>query len=675
MGTLSNDVIFYLRGDSKKDISINSNSIITDGNPTINMTEPSLSFNGTDQYIKVTGLDFANFLSGDYTVEFEAKHIAVKNQYDSPLAILAGDGGNVSQRSVYTHWVGSDTNITFCNAGVTMATVDNGVKLNTWHHIAFVRSGDTTKGYLDGVYVGSTTVNFTGSDGLYIGTMHNGNSGTYFYGDIKNIMITKRAKYSDNFIPQFDTYTSITVDDMKIINSLLTFSINKSDNEDIMKIEILSNDELIHTIDDNFNDIQYDLNTANIEDKFSTIKVKVYYLDGKYVSAAKDYVNMSLTTLDNNASIVDIKNTLQNIYEYQSLLNDTLYNILTSKGYDISNEDKRMSTLIAKVDEYTGMLKDKLVEKLHEVNIDCSDDNSINELINMISEIRISPFTDWAKANTWLVTGTCTALPATSYYLTANAYKGKIYCIGGSGTTTATRVYDTKTNSWATLANMSTDTYGHGNALVGDKIYCIGGYSKIATNQVYDITNNKWSTATAMPTARQYHSATAVGTDIYCIGGNGSSTYLNTNECYDTLTGTWTTKATMTVAKYGHSGVAVGTDIYCIGGYTGSFVKTNYCYDTLTNTWTTKTALTAVRRYGGCTEVNGKIYYMFGQSASSTYQKTNYCYDPTTNAWTTMTACVGATAYGKPIAHVNGMIFAFGGYNGSALSAVECYII
>ena len=342
---------------------------------------------------------------------------------------------------------------------------------------------------------------------------------------------------------------------------------------------------------------------------------------------------------------------------------------------NLQTKDKDLVSAINEVFQSGVNVKQNLVDALIAKNIDCSTSNTFDELINKISEIRYSPFVDWAKANTWLVTGTCTALPATSYLLSATAYKNKIYCIGGSGTTTANRVYDIKTNTWVTLANMSTGTYGHDEALVGDKIYCIGGYNKIATNQVYDITNNKWSTATAMPTARQYHSTTAVGTNIYCIGGNGSTTYLNTNECYDTLTGAWTTKATMTVAKYGHSGVAVGTNIYCIGGYTGSFVKTNYCYDTLTNTWTTKTAVTAVRRYAGCTEANGDIYYMFGQSASSTYQKTNYQYNPTTDAWTTMTACVGATAYGKPIAYVNGMIFAFGGYNGSASATVECYII
>ena len=342
---------------------------------------------------------------------------------------------------------------------------------------------------------------------------------------------------------------------------------------------------------------------------------------------------------------------------------------------NLQTKDKDLVSAINEVFQSGVNVKQNLVDALIAKNIDCSTSNTFDELINKISEIRYSPFVDWAKANTWLVTGTCTAMPATSYLLTAQAYKNKIYCIGGNGTTTANRAYNVKTNTWETLANMTTGRYGLDSTIIGDKIYCIGGYNNLTANQVYDITNNSWSTLTNMTTGREYLTVDAVGTNIYAIGGSGSTNYLNTNECYDTITNTWSTKTAMTVAKYGHASGVIGTNVYCIGGYTGSYVKTNYCYDTITNTWTTKTALTAVRSDGDCVEANGKLYFIFGRSAASTYQRNNYCYDPTTNAWTTMTASTGVISYGRALAYSNGMIFAFGGYNGSALSAVECYII
>jgi hypothetical protein len=341
----------------------------------------------------------------------------------------------------------------------------------------------------------------------------------------------------------------------------------------------------------------------------------------------------------------------------------------------LTNNKTNVVAAINEVFQSGVNVKQNLVDALIAKNIDCSTSNTFDELINMINEIRYSPFVDWAKANTWLVTGTCTAMPATSYFLTAQAYKNKIYCIGGNGTTTANRAYNVKTNTWETLANMTTGRYGLDSTIIGDKIYCIGGYNNLNTNQVYDITNNKWSTLANMTTGREYLTVDAVGTNIYAIGGSGSTTYLKTNECYDTITNTWSIKTAMTVAKYGHASGVIGTNIYCIGGYTGSYVKTNYCYDTITNTWTTKTALTANRSDGDCVEANGKLYFIFGRSASTTYQRNNYCYDPVTNAWTTMTASTGVTSYGRALAYSNGMIFAFGGYNGSALATVECYII
>ena len=322
-------------------------------------------------------------------------------------------------------------------------------------------------------------------------------------------------------------------------------------------------------------------------------------------------------------------------------------------------------------------VKQNLVDALIAKGIECSTSNTFEELIIKVNELSLNPFSEWAQANCWLAAGSCTALPATTYAATAQAYKGKIYVIGGYGTTTSVRVYDPKYNTWATtgFAAMPTGRYGLDSTIIDDKIYCIGGYNNLTTNQVYDITNNKWTTLAVMPTGREYLTVDAVGTNIYAIGGSGSSTYLNTNQCYDTLTNTWTTKTVMTVAKYDHSSEVIGTDVYCIGGYTGSLVGTNYKYSTTTDTWTTMKAATS-RRAACCNNIEDKLYYNHGSNASTTYYANNYMYDPVANTWTTMTAGVSASkAKYRTSAVVNNMMFVFGGYNGSALNLVDCYIV
>jgi N-acetylneuraminic acid mutarotase len=343
----------------------------------------------------------------------------------------------------------------------------------------------------------------------------------------------------------------------------------------------------------------------------------------------------------------------------------------------LTNNKTNVVAAINEVFQSGVNVKQNLVDALIAKNIDCSTSNTFEELISKVNELSLNPFSEWAKANCWLAAGSCTALPATTYAATAQAYKGKIYVIGGYGTTTAVRVYDPKYNTWATtgFAAMPTGRYGLDSTIIDDKIYCIGGYNNLTTNQVYDITNNKWTTLAAMTTGREYLTVDAVGTNIYAIGGSGSSTYLNTNQCYDTLTNTWTTKTTMTAAKYDHASGVIGTDIYCIAGYTGSAVTTNYKYSTTTNTWTTMKAATA-RRAACCNNIEDKLYYNHGSNASTTYYANNYMYDPVANTWTTMTTGITASkAKYRTSAVVNNMMFVFGGYNGSALNLVDCYIV
>lgn len=384
------------------------------------------------------------------------------------------------------------------------------------------------------------------------------------------------------------------------------------------------------------------------------------------LSGKQDVVDNNLTTTDK--TIVGAINEINGNTNY---VRDTLGN-----GEELLTNNK--TTVVAAINEVfqSGVnVKQNLVDALIAKGIECSTSNTFEELIIKVNELSLNPFSEWAKANCWLAAGSCTALPATTYAATAQAYKGKIYVIGGYGTTTSVRVYDPKYNTWATtgFAAMPTGRYGLDSTIIDDKIYCIGGYNNLTTNQVYDITNNKWTTLAVMPTGREYLTVDAVGTNIYAIGGSGSSTYLNTNQCYDTLTNTWTTKTTMTAAKYEHASEVIGTDVYCIAGYKGSAVATNYKYSTTTDTWTTMKAATA-RRAACCNNIEDKLYYNHGSNASTTYYANNYMYDPVANTWTTMTTGASKAKY-RTSAVVNNMIFVFGGYNGSALNLVDCYIV
>ena len=420
-----------------------------------------------------------------------------------------------------------------------------------------------------------------------------------------------------------------------------------------------------------------DLN--NIDLSLYATKEDLNNIDLSLYATKEDLNNIDLSgkqdAVDNNLTTTD-KTIVGAINEVNEKVDYTISTL--GNGDELLTNNK--TTIVAAINEVfqSGVnVKQNLVDALIAKGIECSTSNTFEELIIKVNELSLNPFSEWAQANCWLAAGSCTALPATTYSATAQAYKGKIYVIGGVGTTTAVRVYDPKYNTWATtgFAAMPTGRYGLDSTIIDDKIYCIGGYNNLTTNQVYDITNNKWTTLAVMPTGREYLTVDAVGTNIYAIGGSGSTTYLNTNECYDTLTNTWTTKTVMTVAKYDHTSEVIGTDVYCIAGYTGSLVGTNYKYNTTTDTWTTMKAATS-RRGACCNNIEDKLYYNHGSNASTTYYVNNYMYDPVANTWTTMTAGASASkAKYRTSAVVNDMIFVFGGYNGSALDLVDCYII
>ena len=690
MAGIDNNTLLYLRGDSFIDLSLNNYTVSNDDGmvlidsdnfgKALDMTVASKRLNILDAVLPndMFTIDWWEISKGASaantalisTLDNTHTDTAIKGIIMGKSTASAGPKLWSTTPSQTSSWIVSEW--AFGNANTT-----------NWVHRALVYDGNKFCAYENGKLFG--TVSCAGlaapsPSHIVIGGYRA--QGACYKAHVENLRISNNVRWTEDFEPPTRPYTSVSLNIISQNNNEVNFSVTKgSNNESISKVDILVNGNVIQTFNEGYENINYTIDKGVCCSGNNDVEIRAYYYNNFYESSSFVYNNI-IEKLPEQPTLPEINDKLNEIKNSYSVMNDRLYNILLNEGCELTVNDKRITTLVRKVEEYTNIvkeefedIKEKLISTLSEKNIDCSTSNSIEELIAMVDEIRSSPFVDWVKANTWLVTGTCTAMPATSYLLTAQAYKNKIYCIGGSGTTTANRAYNVKTNTWETLANMTTGRYGLDSTIIGDKIYCIGGYNNLTVNQVYDITNNSWSTLTNMTTGREYLTVDAVGTNIYAIGGSGSTTYLNNNECYDTITNTWSTKTAMTVAKYGHASGVIGTDVYCIGGYTGSYVKTNYCYDTITNTWTTKTALTANRSDGDCVEANGKLYFIFGRSAASTYQRNNYCYDPTTNAWTTMTASTGVTSYGRALAYSNGMIFAFGGYNGSALSAVECYII
>ena len=154
------------------------------------------------------------------------------------------------------------------------------------------------------------------------------------------------------------------------------------------------------------------------------------------------------------------------------------------------------------------------------------------------------------KENTWVSIASM-AYPR-SYFGTV--VDGIIYAIGGLDArspwwvTGVVERYDPSANTWRIMSSLPTPRYGCVAVCSMGKIYCIGG-SKTSSgdysgaNEVYDPATNQWERKASMPTPRIGASACVVDGCIYVMGGRVATgpgvLDLPVCEVYDPLEDAW----------------------------------------------------------------------------------------------------------------------------------------
>lgn len=167
----------------------------------------SVFFNGSSQYMTVSWASNFSFGTGDYTVEFWMKPLTNAGGI-APVTQTYG----VNSWEFYYNWY-SDRSMTwlFKDNGSTSAV--GSVPLNTWTHVAGVRSGQYRSLYLNGtrafLYDAGSVENFNSSGDMWLG-YPNGLSGVYYNGYLSNVRIVKNAVYTSNFTVPTSPLTAIS---------------------------------------------------------------------------------------------------------------------------------------------------------------------------------------------------------------------------------------------------------------------------------------------------------------------------------------------------------------------------------------------------------------------------------------------------------------------------------
>ena len=160
----------------------------------------AISFNGSTQYLTGTSPN----LSGTWTVEMWCYWTTGGTQ----TTIVSFNNGSNSGINL---WKNSSNQLVAddgVNGVVAMSTVTP--TINAWNHIAFVRVGTTTSGYVNGVLAGTTTYTPGTTSAVSVGR-YNGSPFYYFPGYISNLRVVNgTAVYTAAFTPPQAILPSIT---------------------------------------------------------------------------------------------------------------------------------------------------------------------------------------------------------------------------------------------------------------------------------------------------------------------------------------------------------------------------------------------------------------------------------------------------------------------------------
>ncbi len=268
--------------------------------------------------------------------------------------------------------------------------------------------------------------------------------------------------------------------------------------------------------------------------------------------------------------------------------------------------------------------------------------------------------------------GTFTATGMTAFntvrtLFAAVAYNGYMYVMGGclsiftsctTGSNDVATVYYSAISSTGTLGAWSPTTslpvavYGLSAFAYNGYMYVMGGinaatykstvyYSAISSTG----TLGSWTTATsnALPSARSYMGATVYGGYAYIVGGctagiSNTCTAQLTDVYYAKLNGTgggfataWTATSNFTTARYGMGLVAINGFLYMAGGkanLTNFYNDTQYApinADGSVGTWVTSSVTLANMSAGmGSAAANGQMYMAGGFDGSTYYSNVQY---------------------------------------------------
>lgn len=319
---------------------------------------------------------------------------------------------------------------------------------------------------------------------------------------------------------------------------------------------------------------------------------------------------------------------------------------------------------------------------------------------NVLSSVEMSVLNADGTLGPWTTT---TALITPTAQLSAVAWNGYIYAIGGWNNTDgylgivqrATVNQDGTLGNWTAVSALNTKRAQHAAVVTNGRLYVSGGYN--ASDGVlssleratlnFDNTVSAWTPLpTSLNTPRYSHALVVAGGNIYAIGGYRGDAYLKSVEraTVDLRSGDlspWQTESSLQLARSGVAAVAHGHFLYALGGAIGPEDRKDPGVERVTvkpdgrlGDWQIISSLSTARSGAAAVVANGYIYVFAGHTGTkplASVEGAALTTDGSLEGWGRASDMVRAR-YGHGTVATSTWLYSVGGDDGNnALSSVE----
>ncbi len=187
--------------------SNNNDATLTGGAQVVRTVGPSLSFDGTDDVVTVTGID-SELQNTSFTIEFWSHRDATDNAAQIPIGIAGSQGDDTSFLHFgYTNGTNMRFSFNATGSDNQLDYTDTGGSLDEWAHWAATYDATTNQAKLfkDGVVVGLQTFanDFDGTGDLTLG--NSGNGSQFFDGNLNDVRIWNTVRTDDQIATNYNT--------------------------------------------------------------------------------------------------------------------------------------------------------------------------------------------------------------------------------------------------------------------------------------------------------------------------------------------------------------------------------------------------------------------------------------------------------------------------------------